>query len=87
MRKTLFLISKFLSRFLNKLIISRYSTMIYNNVTFYIKVLFWLKTCKQQQQKYIKNIQDQAEQMEKSSRLCQLQYRKYATYTRVSLYL
>ncbi len=75
MRNTLFLIIKFLSRFLNNLMISRYSTMFYN-VTLYRKVLFWLKTCKQQQQKYIKNsIQDQAEQMEKSGRLCQFQYR------------
>ncbi len=30
--------------------ISRYS-MFYNNVTLYRKDLFWLKTCKQQQQK------------------------------------
>ncbi len=45
MRKTLFLI-KFLSWFLNKLLISRYTTMFYNNVTLYRKVLFWLKTCK-----------------------------------------
>ncbi len=48
MRKKLFRITKFLSRFLNKLMISHYSTMFYNNVTFYRK-------CKQQQQqKYIK---------------------------------
>ncbi len=44
MRKTLFFISKFLSQFLNKLMISHYSTMFYNNVTLYRKVLFWLKT-------------------------------------------
>ncbi len=34
-----------------------------------------------------KSIQDQAEQREKSSGPCQLQYRMYATYTQVSLYL
>ncbi len=45
MRKTLFLIIKFLSQFLNKLMISLYTTMFYNNVTLYRKVLFWLKTC------------------------------------------
>ncbi len=39
LRKTLFLITKFLSRFLNKLMIRRYSTMFYNNVTLYRKVL------------------------------------------------
>ncbi len=44
MRKTLFLITKFLSRFLNKRMISRYLTMFYNSVTLYHKVLFWLKT-------------------------------------------
>ncbi len=44
MRKTLFLITKFLWQFLNKLMISRYS-MFYNNVTLYRKDLFWLKTC------------------------------------------
>ncbi len=47
MRKKLFLIIKFLSRFLNKLMISRYTTMFYNNITLYRKVLFWLKTCEQ----------------------------------------
>ncbi len=52
MRKTLFLITKFLSQFLNKLMISRYS-IFYNNVTLYRKDLFWLKTCKQQQQQNI----------------------------------
>ncbi len=50
MRNTLFLTIKFfLSRFLmimKKLMISRYTTMSYNNVTLYRKVLFWLKTCK-----------------------------------------
>ncbi len=60
MRKTLFLIIKFLSRFLNKLMISRYTTMFYNNVTLYRKVLFWLKTCKEKKEKWKKkNIQDQ----------------------------
>ncbi len=58
MRKTLFLIITFLSQFLNKLMISSYTTMFYNNVTLYCKVLFWLKTCKppQQQQQQQKNI-------------------------------
>ncbi len=72
----LFLITKFLSRFLNKLMISRYTSVFYNNVTLYRKILFWLKnTCKQHQKIHLKSIQDQAEQTEKSSRQCQLQYR------------
>ncbi len=55
MRNNAFLIIKFLSRFLsNKLMISRYSTMFYNNVMLYRKVLFWLKTCKQQQTIHLK---------------------------------
>ncbi len=73
-QKTLFWITKFLSRFLNKLMISCYTTMFYNNVTLYLKVLFLLKIC--EQQKYIKkSIQYQSEQIEKLCRLCQLQYR------------
>ncbi len=54
MRKTLFLIIKLSSRFLNKLMISLYSTMFYNNVTLYRKVLFWLETCVNNNKKYIK---------------------------------
>ncbi len=65
MRKTLYLIIKFLSRFLNKLMISRYTTMFYNNVTLYCKVLFWLKTCVNKKTYIKKSIQDQAEQTEK----------------------
>ncbi len=48
MRKT-FLITKFLSQFLNKLMISRYS-MFYNNVTSQGFILVE-NMCKQQQQK------------------------------------
>ncbi len=43
MRKTLFLISKFLSWISEQVMISRYSTMFYNNVTLYRKVLFGWK--------------------------------------------
>ncbi len=75
MRKTLFCIINS-SRFLTKLMISHYS-MFYNNVTLYLKVLFWLKTCVRNNNKKIlkKIIQYQAEQKEKSGRLFQLQYR------------
>ncbi len=54
MRKTLFLITKILARFLNKLMIRGYSTMFYNNVAIYCKVLFWLKTCGNNNRTYIK---------------------------------
>ncbi len=54
MRKTLFLITKILARFLNKLMIRGYSTMFYNNVAIYCKVLFWLKTCVNNNKTYIK---------------------------------
>ncbi len=66
MRKMLFLIIKLSSRFLNKLMISRYTTMFYNNVMLYCKALFWLKTCKKTNKT---SIQDQAKQTGKSSRL------------------
>ncbi len=43
MRKTLFLIIKLSSGFLNKRMISRYTAMFYHNVMLYRKVLFQLK--------------------------------------------
>ncbi len=45
--------------------ISRYTTMFYNNVTLYRKVLFRLKAWVNKQQK---NIQNQAEQTENQYR-------------------
>ncbi len=46
--------------------ISRYTTMFYNNVTLYRKVLFGLKAWVNKQQQ--KNIQNQAEQTENQYR-------------------
>ncbi len=53
MRKNLFRITKILARFMNKLMIRRYSKMFYNNVAIYCKVLFWLKTCANNNKTYI----------------------------------
>ncbi len=50
---------------------------MFYNVTLYRKVLFWLNM-KTKTKIHKKSIQDQAEQTEKSSRLCQLQYRMQA---------
>ncbi len=79
-----FLMIKFLSLFLNKLVISRY-TMFYNNVTLYLKVLFWLKTCKQKSIEKTKAFK--IKQSKRKNQADRANYSTQRTYTQVSLYL